>query len=160
MFYNNRFFNFNRCCVSTCVPTTCGPTVTITCDGCCTRVCSEVTYTVTITNSANCTIECAALHICVPRSFCFHQGSITVNGETQPEATPECISLGTIDPGATVTVTYVITVMECKRYNRSQAVLTGVVCCCCENKKVCIPSNVSCLQVCCCCPGTVVNNGN
>ena len=154
-FCNNSFLNnFNNCCVSTCTPTACGPTVVITCDNCCTRVCSEVTFTITITNTATCTIDCAALHINLPRTFCLHPGSIQVDSTPQENATPECISLGTISPSQTKTVTYTVTVMECKRYNKTQALLTGVVCCCCENKKVKIPSNVNCLQVCCCCCGS------
>ncbi len=146
-------FNLNTCCVPTCT-TTCGPTVVVTCSDCCTRLCSRVLYTVTITNTADCTINCASLHIRVPRAFCFNGNSVTVNGEVRENTTPDCISLGTIEPNATVTVTYQITVMEYRRYNRTQAVLTGLVCCCCESKRVCIPSNVSVLQVChCCCGG-------
>lgn len=150
---NNSFFNLNRTCVTDCT-STCGPMVVMTCSDCCTRVCSRVTYTVTITNPATCTIECAALHCRLAPSFCFNRGTVTVNGTANADATPECISLGTIAPGATVTVTYVVTVMECKRYNKSQACLSGLVCCCCESKRLVIPSNVSVLQVCCCCGGS------
>lgn len=152
MFCCNRFFNLNTCCVPQC-ETQCGPKVTVTCNNCCARVCSQVTYTVTITNTESCTINCASLHIRVPRSFCFNQGSLTVNGNTQENGCPDCVNIGTIRPSQTITVRYRVTIMECKRYNHTQAVLQGLVCCCCENKHLCIPSNVNCLQVCCCCCG-------
>lgn len=157
MFCCNRFFNLNTSCVPTCT-TTCGPTVVVTCNDCCARVCSNVTFTVTITNTATCTINCASLHVLLPRAFCFNRGTVTVNGTAQENTVPECINIGTIEPSATVTITYRVTIMECKRYTYTKAILRGAVCCCCENKNVCIPSNNCCLQVCCCC-GNLTTTG-
>ena len=112
MFCCNRFFNLNTSCVPTCT-TTCGPTVVVTCNDCCARVCSNVTFTVTITNTATCTINCASLHVLLPRAFCFNRGTVTVNGTAQENTVPECINIGTIEPSATVTITYRVTIMEC-----------------------------------------------
>lgn len=72
-----------------------------------------VTYTVTITNNGIENVNNVVFTDAIPSSTTFIPGSVTVNGVSRPSASPTAsISLGTIAPGATDTVTFSVTVVS------------------------------------------------
>ena len=78
-------------------------------------VCSQVTYTVTVTNNGDITVRNAFLTVPVDCTLALLNNSVTVNGQTVEVENMDQIPLGDIEPGATSTVTYTVVVMEYKR---------------------------------------------
>ncbi|MFC0213703.1 hypothetical protein ACFFK0_14760 [Paenibacillus chartarius] len=71
-----------------------------------------ITYTVTITNNGITTINNVVMTDPVPEGTRFNAGSVTVNGNSRPEAVPSAgIVLGSIAPNASVVVTFGVTVL-------------------------------------------------
>ncbi|MGG1845873.1 DUF11 domain-containing protein [Bacillus wiedmannii] len=70
-----------------------------------------VTYTITITNSGNVTIEDLFVIDTVPVDTAFVTGSVTINGINQPNANPEIgISLGNLVPNESAIITFQVTI--------------------------------------------------
>ncbi|GMR65362.1 hypothetical protein BAC7755_20320 [Bacillus sp. MN7755] len=70
-----------------------------------------LTYTITITNSGNITIEDLLLVDTAPVDTTFVIGSVTINGINQPNANPENgITLGTLAPNESVIITFQVTI--------------------------------------------------
>ncbi|ACM12078.1 MULTISPECIES: DUF7507 domain-containing protein [Bacillus cereus group] len=70
-----------------------------------------LTYTITITNSGNITIEDLLLIDTAPVDTTFVIGSVTINGINQPNENPENgITLGTLAPSESVIITFQITI--------------------------------------------------
>ncbi|QGG57868.1 DUF11 domain-containing protein [Paenibacillus sp. B01] len=70
-----------------------------------------LTYTMTVTNSGISTVSSVVLVDPVPAGAAFVPGSVTVNGAAQPAASPASgIAVGTIAAGASVAVTFQVTV--------------------------------------------------
>ena len=70
-----------------------------------------LTYTITITNSGNITIEDLLLVDTAPVDTTFVIGSVTINGINQPNENPENgITLGTLAPSESVIITFQITI--------------------------------------------------
>ncbi|MCC2472161.1 DUF11 domain-containing protein [Bacillus pacificus] len=70
-----------------------------------------LTYTITITNSGNITIEDLLLVDTAPVDTTFVIGSVTINGINQPNTNPENgITLGTLAPSESVIITFQITI--------------------------------------------------
>lgn len=70
-----------------------------------------VPYTVTVTNAGIDPVTDAIFSDVIPVGSAFVPGSVTVNGAAVPAANPAAgIAIGTIAPGATVTVTFNVTV--------------------------------------------------
>ena len=93
----------------------CGVNVNLTASNTVARVCQEVTYTVTITNNAVDVMSNACLVLPIDNALALMQGTITINGMTYTGDTLDYVPLGDINPGETVTVTYVVTVMQNQR---------------------------------------------
>lgn len=149
----------NRCCcrpVVTDVTPVCGVEVVLDSDVYCTRVCNIITFTATVINNTNMTLNCVSLDLNVNPSLCINPETITLNGITIENACPDRVDIGNLEAGASAIVTFQATVMECKRYIKSKVFASYLVCCCLERKCVTTPSNIDCIQVCCCCcsPGT------
>lgn len=132
----------------------CGVAVVLTSSNAVARVCDEVTYTVEITNNSNTTMTNAFLNLPICDALALMPGTVTVNGETVEVENLDQIPLGNIDPEATITVVYTVTVMTCQRYIKHKAKVVFTCCQCFTRKTLCVLSNVNLLQVCCCCPGT------
>lgn len=157
MLYNYNTNN-NRCCYPIEQINECGVVCCIDCSECCTRVCNQVTYTVTVTNTSSSELNNAVLSIPLDDAFCLMRNSLVVNGTMCQCLDLSAIPLGTISPGQIVTVTFVVTVMTCKRYIKERATLTFTSCCCFTKRCLTIPSNISVLQVCCCCCNNQTSN--
>ncbi|MGG1330206.1 DUF11 domain-containing protein, partial [Bacillus tropicus] len=70
-----------------------------------------LTYTITITNSGNITIEDLLLVDTAPVDTTFVIGSVTINGINQPNANPENgITLGNLAPNESVIITFQVTI--------------------------------------------------
>ncbi len=70
-----------------------------------------LTYTITITNSGNITIEDLLLVDTAPVDTTFVIGSVTINGINQPNANPENgITLGTLAPNDSIIITFQVTI--------------------------------------------------
>ncbi|MGN4714712.1 cell surface protein [Bacillus cereus group sp. MYBK226-2] len=70
-----------------------------------------LTYTITITNNGNITIEDLLLVDTAPVDTTFVIGSVTLNGINQPNANPENgITLGTLTPNDSVIITFQVTI--------------------------------------------------
>lgn len=70
-----------------------------------------LTYTITITNNGNITIEDLLLVDTAPVDTTFVIGSVTINGINQPNANPENgITLGTLTPNDSVIITFQVTI--------------------------------------------------
>ncbi|MGH0460006.1 cell surface protein, partial [Bacillus paranthracis] len=70
-----------------------------------------LTYTITITNSGNITIEDLLLVDTAPVDTTFVIGSVTINGINQPNTNPENgITLGTLAPNESVIITFQVTI--------------------------------------------------
>ncbi|MGR5967544.1 DUF7507 domain-containing protein, partial [Bacillus paranthracis] len=70
-----------------------------------------LTYTITITNSGNITIEDLLLVDTAPVDTTFVIGSVTINGINQPNTNPENgITLGTLAPNDSVIITFQVTI--------------------------------------------------
>ncbi|EEM78404.1 Cell surface protein [Bacillus thuringiensis serovar pondicheriensis BGSC 4BA1] len=70
-----------------------------------------LTYTITITNNGNITIEDLLLVDTAPVDTTFVIGSVTINGINQPNANPENgILLGTLAPNESVIITFQVTI--------------------------------------------------
>ncbi|ASZ16667.1 cell surface protein [Bacillus cereus] len=70
-----------------------------------------LTYTITITNSGNITIEDLLLVDTAPVDTTFVSGSVTINGINQPNTNPENgITLGTLAPNDSVIITFQVTI--------------------------------------------------
>ncbi|MDA1979009.1 DUF11 domain-containing protein, partial [Bacillus cereus] len=70
-----------------------------------------LTYTITITNNGNITIEDLLLVDTAPVDTTFVIGSVTINGINQPNANPENgITLGTLAPNDSVIITFQVTI--------------------------------------------------
>lgn len=70
-----------------------------------------LTYTITITNNGNITIEDLLLVDTAPVDTTFVFGSVTINGINQPNANPENgITLGTLAPNDSVIITFQVTI--------------------------------------------------
>ncbi|HDR5260483.1 TPA: DUF11 domain-containing protein, partial [Bacillus anthracis] len=70
-----------------------------------------LTYTITITNNGNITIEDLLLVDMAPVDTTFVIGSVTINGINQPNANPENgITLGTLAPNDSVIITFQVTI--------------------------------------------------
>lgn len=129
----------------------CGIRIVVATDTCCTRVCSQVDYAVTVTNNCNMEARCCVLRINVPQTNCVDPASIRIDGAHCPNADLACLELGNLAHGQTVTILYTATIMECQRFVRTNATLQCHVCCCCSPKALAFASNVNVVQVCCCC---------
>ncbi|WP_212934571.1 DUF7507 domain-containing protein [Bacillus hominis] len=71
----------------------------------------NLTYTITITNSGNVTIEDLLAIDTVPVDTTFITGSVTINGISQPSANPENgITLGNLAPNESVGITFQVTI--------------------------------------------------
>ncbi|MGH0430098.1 DUF7507 domain-containing protein [Bacillus hominis] len=71
----------------------------------------NLTYTITITNSGNVTIEDLLAIDTVPVDTTFITGSVTINGISQPSANPENgITLGNLAPNESVVITFQVTI--------------------------------------------------
>ena len=114
-------------------------------------VCSQVTYTVTVTNNGDATVKNAFLTVPVDCSLALLNNSVTVNGQTVEVENMDQIPLGDIEPGSTSTITYTLVVMEYKRCIYTRAVVTFCACCCFERKVISVSSAPNLLQVCSCC---------
>lgn len=136
----------------------CGLSVVSSSSTCCTKVCCQVTYTVTVTNNCSSKVLGANLHVPLDGVFCLDVNSVRVNGESASVKCLDDIPLGDIEPGATVTVVYTVTVMEYKRYIKTKALVTFHICCCCERRDFGVLSNCNLLQVCPCCCCCQTNN--
>ena len=163
-------FMFNRCCRRCkcqrqrhfinpcCIPVEpeqncidCGLTVTSTASTNIARVCSEVTYTVTVTNNSDVTVRNAILMVPLDCSLAILTNSVTVNGQVVEVENLDQIVNGDIEPGATYTITYVAVVMEYKRCIYTRAIVAFCACCCFERKIINVSSEPNLLQVCSCC---------
>ncbi len=157
MFRNNcgyGNYNVNPCCqtqpvTQSCID--CGVTVTSECETCVANLCSQVNFTVTITNNSDVTARNAILMVPLDGIFALLKNTVTVNGQTVEVEDLNQIPLGDLEVGATSTVTYTCVVMEAKRYVYTRAVCTFCVCCCCERKVINVASNLNLLQICPCC---------
>ncbi|MDT3495899.1 cell surface protein, partial [Bacillus toyonensis] len=70
-----------------------------------------LTYTITITNSGNVTIEDLFVVDTVPVGTAFVTSSVTINGINQPNANPENgITLGNLAPNESVVITFQVTI--------------------------------------------------
>ncbi|WP_433947898.1 DUF7507 domain-containing protein [Bacillus tropicus] len=70
-----------------------------------------LTYTITITNSGNITIEDLLLVDTAPLDTTFVIGSVTINGINQPNVNPENgITLGNLAPNESVIITFQVTI--------------------------------------------------
>ncbi len=70
-----------------------------------------LTYTITITNNGNITIEDLLLVDTAPVDTTFVIGSVTINGINQPNANPENgITLGTLAPNESFIITFQVTI--------------------------------------------------
>ena len=70
-----------------------------------------LTYTITITNNGNITIEDLLLVDTAPVDTTFVIGSVTINGINQPNANPENgITLGTLAPNESAIITFQVTI--------------------------------------------------
>ncbi|PFL21912.1 cell surface protein [Bacillus cereus] len=70
-----------------------------------------VTYTITITNSGNVTIEDLLAIDTAPVDTTFVTGSVTINGINQPNANPENgITLGNLSPNESTIITFQVTI--------------------------------------------------
>ncbi|SCC13493.1 DUF7507 domain-containing protein [Bacillus wiedmannii] len=70
-----------------------------------------VTYTITITNSGNVTIEDLLVIDTAPVDTTFVTGSVTINGINQPNANPENgIALGNLAPNESTIITFQVTI--------------------------------------------------
>lgn len=70
-----------------------------------------LTYTITITNSGNVTIEDLLAIDAVPIDTTFVAGSVTINGINQPNENPENgITLGNLAPNEFVIITFQVTI--------------------------------------------------
>lgn len=151
------FFGPNNRCRQNIMPITscddCGLRVRIASSECCTQVCRRVSYEVTVTNNCDVTARNVILRINVPQVLCVDCSTIVVNGNSNPNLNLECIELGDLEVGQTVTINYQATVMECQRYVRTSAIATCELCCCCQKSHLAFSSNVNVVQVCCCCCG-------
>lgn len=125
--------------------------VTSTCSTHCTKVCCQVTYTVTVKNNASTTVNDVCLHVPLDGVFCLDPTTVTVNGQAVQVDCLDAVPVGDLASGQTSTIVYSCTVMEYKRYIRTRALVTFYMCCCCERKDMGVYSNVNCLQVCPCC---------
>ena len=145
------------CMYRTCRPGTildnpgCAIQVTSTSSAYCTRVCSRVTYTVTITNTCNIPVRDVNVHVPLMGVFCLDPTTVTVNGEAVEVACLDSIPVGELDVNETATVVYTVTVMEYRRYIKVRALVTYYTCCCLQRKDVGVYSNCNLLQVCNCC---------
>lgn len=135
----------------------CGVTVNLTASNTVARVCQEITYTVTITNNAVDVMSNACLVLPIDNALALMQGTITINGMTYTGDTLDLVPLGDINPGETVTVTYVVTVMQNQRYIKHKAKVKFCCCQCFTKRPICVLSNVNVLQVCPCCCGNQTN---
>ena len=129
----------------------CGLNVQSTCSTYCTRVCSQVTYTVTITNNCPSVVRGVGLHIPLDCAFCLDPTSVTVNGENVDITCLDDIQVGDLQPAQVATITYTVTVMERKRYIKTKALVTFYTCNSCTRKDLGVYSNCNLLQVCPCC---------
>lgn len=146
----------NRCQVNSyveCIPSKdeCGVRVVVEANRAVAKVCNEVNYQVTITNNSDVPLKDAYLTIPVDNALALMPKSVYVNGCEEKVDDLNNVPLGNIDPGATVVLSYVVTVMTCQRYIKTQAKVYFNACCCFEVKRLCVLSNVNCLQVCYCC---------
>ncbi|PEL22344.1 cell surface protein [Bacillus toyonensis] len=70
-----------------------------------------LTYTITITNSGNVTIEDLLVRDTLPIDTTFVVGSVTINGINQPNENPENgITLGNLAPNESVIITFQVTI--------------------------------------------------
>lgn len=158
--------NYNSTCGCnnqvTCLPSSqdCGVNVTLTSSNTVARVCQEVTYTVTITNNAIDTMWNTCLTLPIDNALALMQGTVTINGVPYNCDTMDLVPLGDINPGETVTVTYVVTVMQNQRYIKHKAKVRFCCCQCFNKKPLCVLSNCNVLQVCPCCGCGCGNNFN
>ncbi len=150
------FFGQNRCChqqVTPCRPS-CGVDIVITPSTNVARVCTEVLYTVTITNNTQNVCRDCILRIETSDALFADPSTITINGTPITDGDLTALEIGTLGPCETIVVTYVATVMECRRYIKTRARLDCCVCCCFDLKPHAFESKCNVIQVCCCCPGT------
>lgn len=136
----------------------CGVTVTSTCESSVASLCSEVNFTVTVTNNSDVTARNAILCVPLDGVFALLKNTVTVNGQAVEVEDLNQIPLGDIEVGATSTISYTCVVMEAKRYVYTRAICTFCVCCCCERKALTVASNTNLLQVCPCCACYQNNN--
>lgn len=142
----------NRCCRPvTQMCRDCGIDIDITSSTNVARLCSQVRYTVTITNNSKTEIRCAVLKLNIPETLFADPSTITINGTPIRDGCLSNLEIGTLAPCETIVISYVATVMECKRFVKTTATLCGVVCCCFTEKRVTFESNCNVVQVCCCC---------
>lgn len=82
-------------------------------DKCYADVGDNLTYTIIVENIGNISAQNVIVIDTVPAGTVFVPGSVTVGGEPQPGANPQTgISLNTIAAGATVTVTFMVNVID------------------------------------------------
>lgn len=149
-------YNCHNYTKTQCIPSQdeCGVSVIVTSDVAITRVCNEVNYTVVVTNNSDQVLREVYLTLPIDDALALMPNTLVVNG-TAIENVCEInqVLLGDIEPGASVTITYQVTVMECQRYIKTQAKVYFTVCCCFNRRNLCVVSNTNCVQVCCCCSG-------
>ena len=144
----------NSCC---CKPTItsnvpiCNVDLALTSDKCISNVCGNIEFTLTITNNSSNTIYCSTLNLNTEKCLAINPCTILVNDVLVENANPCSIDIGTIAPGAIVTVKYTAVVMSCCRCIKYRVPMTFGVCCCFEQKCFKTLSNVRLIQVCCCC---------
>ena len=117
----------------------------------CSRVCAQVTFTVTITNNCATTANDVRLHIPMCGAYCVDPTTITVNGEKVDTTCLEDIAVGDLAQNQTATVVYTATIMEYKRCIKSRVLATFYNCCSCNRRYLGVYSNCNVVQVCPCC---------
>lgn len=153
--YNQRMprVNINPCCnqqpAMSCV--NCGLLVSLQSDVEVACLCSQCTFTCTVTNESDVVARNATLILPLDGTFALLKNTVVVNGQSVAVENLDQVPLGDLEPGGTATVTYTVVVMENKRYVYSRAVVTTCICCCFESKVVNVASNLHLLQVCPCC---------
>ena len=149
-------YNCQNVAYTQCVPSTedCGVNVVVASNVAITRVCNEITYTVTITNNSDQVMRNVVMTLPLNKALALMPNTVTVNGTTLENADLNNILIGDLPVGETATITYQTMVMECQRYIKTTAKVRFLVCCCFARKNLCVQSNVNCVQVCCCCQGT------
>ena len=131
----------------------CGVTLSVSASEYVARVCSQVTFTVVLTNNSEETLQNAVLVCPCHGALALVPNTVTVSGNSIENATPECIPLGEVGPNTSVTITYTCVVMQCQRYISTQACAKFCICCCLNKKSFIVKSEPHTLQVCCCCQG-------
>ena len=149
-------YNCQNVAYTQCVPSTedCGVNVVVASSVAITRVCNDITYTVTVTNNSDQVMRNVVLTLPLNNALALIPNTVTVNGAALENPDLNNIVIGDLPVGETATITYQTTVMICQRYVKTTAKVRFLVCCCFAKRNLCVQSNTNCVQVCCCCQGT------